>query len=87
VVIPKNIKKGKKLNAETYMVEIIDKELFNLWLEAMEECGHIYVMEDEAPPHIGVASVRRQLEKYGWEGFGLGTWSSCFSDLNPIENV
>jgi transposase len=88
VVIPENIEKGKKLDAETYMVEIMDKELFDFWQEAMEECGHVYVMEDGAPPHQGIALVRRrQLEEMGWEGWGPGTWPSSSPDLNPIENV
>ena len=69
VVIPENIEKGKKLDAETYLTEIMDKELFDFWQEAMEECGQVYVMEDGAPPHQGVASVRRkELEQVGWEG-------------------
>jgi transposase len=88
VVIPENIEKGKKLDAETDMTEIMDKELFDFWQEAMEECGHVYVMEDEASPHQGVASVRRkELEEVGWEGWGPGTWPSSSPDLNPIENV
>jgi transposase len=88
VVIPENIEKGKKLDAETYMTEIMDKELFDFWQEAMEECGHVYVMEDGAPPHQGVASVRRkELEKVGWKGWGPGTWPSSSPDLNPIENI
>jgi hypothetical protein len=88
VVIAENIKKGKKLDAETYMIEIMDKELFNFWQEAMEECGHVYVMEDGAPPHQGIASARRrQLEKVSWEGWGPGTQLSSFPNLNSIENV
>ena len=88
IIIPENIEKGKKLNAETYMTEIMDKELFDFWQEAMVECGHVMVMEDGAPPHMGIAEARRrQLMEYGWEGFGPGTWLSCSPDLNPIENI
>src|SRR5437762_6864735 len=84
VVIPENIEKGKKLNTETYIQEIMDKELFDFWQEAMEDCGHVMVMEDGAPPHMGIAEARRrQLMEYGWEGFGPGTWPSCSPDLNP----
>jgi hypothetical protein len=71
VVIPENIEKGKKLDAETYMAEIMDKELFDFWQEAMEDCGHVFVMEDGALSHMGVASARRrQLEEVGWEDWG-----------------
>lgn len=88
VIIPENIEKGKKLDAETYMNEIMDKELFDFWQEAMEDCGQVMVMEDGAPPHQGVASTRRrQYEEVGWEGWGPGTWPSSSPDLNPIENV
>ena len=66
IVISENIEKGKKLDAETYMTEIMDKELFDFWQEAMEECGHVMVMEDGAPPHMGIAEARRrQLKEYG----------------------
>ena len=41
----------------------------------MEDCGHVLVMEDGAPCHMGVASLRRnQLIEDGWEGWGPRTW-------------
>ena len=57
------------MNAEEYLEEIFDKELFDFWMKGMEDRGHLYIMEDGAPYHKGVASVRRkQLEEDGWEG-------------------
>ena len=54
----------------------------------MEDQGHVYVMEDGASCHQGVAAARKeQLKEFGWEGWGPGTWPSNSSDLNPIENV
>ena len=54
----------------------------------LEDRGLLYVMEDGAPYHKGVASVRRkQLEEDGWEGWGPGSWPASSPDLNPIENV
>jgi hypothetical protein len=44
-----------KLDVETYMAEIMD-ELFDFWQESMEDCGHVVVMEDGAPPRQGIAS-------------------------------
>jgi hypothetical protein len=87
VVLPE--KKGDgKMNAEEYLDEILDKELFDFWLEGMEDVGYLLVMEDGAPYHQGVASTRRkQLQKDGFEGWGPGTWPSSSPDLNPIENL
>jgi hypothetical protein len=74
VVIPENIEKGKKLDAKTYMTEIMDKELFDFWQETMEDCGFVWVMKDGASCHQGIASARQsQLENDGWEGWGSGT--------------
>ena len=88
VIISENLGIGNSLDAEVYLTEIMDKELYDFWQEAMEDCGHVRVMEDGAPCHQGVASVRRkQLEEVGWEGWGPGTWPSSSPDLNPIENV
>ena len=54
----------------------------------MEELGEVLVMEDGAPYHKGVASVRRkQYEKVGWIGWGPGFWPPNSPDLNPIENL
>jgi hypothetical protein len=88
VIINEDLEKDHKFNAEAYLKEILDKELFDFWMEAMEDRGHIWVMEDGASSHQGVAEVRKkQLEEWGWEGWGPGTWPSNSPDLNPIENV
>jgi hypothetical protein len=64
---------GGKMNARDYVDEIMDKELFDFWITGMEDVGYILVMEDGAPYHQGVATLRRkQLETDGWEGWGLG---------------
>jgi len=82
-------KKGDgKMNAEEYLEEIMDKELFDFWITGMEEVGYLLIMEDGAPYHQGVASIRRkQLEKDGFVGWGPGVWPSNSPDLNPIENL
>jgi hypothetical protein len=59
VIINEDIEKGRKMDAEFYLKEIMDKELFDFWMEAMEDCGHVLVMEDGAPCHQGVATSRR----------------------------
>ena len=87
VILPEN-KEGEKMSAERYLEQVLDGELFDFWQSSMEECGHVYVMEDGAPYHQGVASKRRiQLKEDGWEGWGPRTWPSNSPDLNPIENV
>ena len=55
------------MNVEEYLEEIFDKELFDFWMEGMEDRGQLYVMEDRALYHKSVASIRRkQLEEDGW---------------------
>jgi transposase len=87
IVLPE--KQGeRKLNAVEYVEEIMDKELFDFWIESMEDVGYVQIMEDGAPYHMGVATARRkQYEEDGWEGWGPGTWPSSSPDLNPIENL
>ena len=78
----------EKLDAEEYCSQILDKELFDFWLISMEELGNVLIMEDGAPYHMGVASVRRrQFEKDGWIGWGPGIWPPNSPDLNSIENL
>ena len=49
-----------------HMCEFMNKELFDFWQEAMEDCGHVMVIEDGAQCQQGAASARReQLEKVG----------------------
>ena len=77
-----------KMNAEMYLSLIMDGEMFDFWLEGMEDRGYLLMMEDGAPYHQGVATVRRkELEQVGWIGWGPGTWPSSSPDLNPIENL
>ena len=87
VVLPE--KKGEgKLNAAEYCEIIMDGEMFDFWLDGMEDVGYLMMMEDGAPYHRGVSSKRRkELEQMGWIGWGPGTWPSNSPDLNPIENL
>ena len=76
------------MNAVEYVTEIMDKKLFDFWLESMKDVGYVHIMEDGAPYHMGAAMERRkQYKKNGWKGWGLGTWPSNSPDLNPIENL
>ena len=88
LVILEELEEKGKLNAEEYCSQILDNELFDFWITSTEELGNVLVMEDGAPYHKGVASVRReQLEKDGWIGWGPGIWPPNSPDLNPIENL
>lgn len=87
IVLPEK-KEGGKLNAEEYCEVILDGELFEFWMKGMEEEGYMFVMEDGASYHQGVATKRRkQLEVDGWLGWGSKTWPANSPDLNPIENL
>ena len=87
VILPE--KKGDgKFNAQEYVDVIMDQEMFDFWLEGMEDVGYLLMIEDGASYHQGVATKRReQLEKDGWIGWGPKTWPSNSPDLNPIENL
>jgi len=66
IIIQEKVGEGK-MNVEEYLEEIFDKELFDFWMEGMEDRGQLYVMEDRALYHKSVASIRRkQLEEDGW---------------------
>jgi len=87
VVVPEGEKEGK-MTAKKYLDVIMDGEMFDFWMEGMEDVGYLLMMEDGAPYHKGVASQRRvQLEEDGWIGWGPGTWPANSPDLNPIENL
>ena len=87
IVLPEKEGEGK-LNAVEYVAKIIDKELFDFWIDSMEDVGYVHIMKDSAPYHRGAAAARRkQYEKNRWEGWGPGTWPSSSPDLNPIENL
>lgn len=88
VIINEDLEKDYKFNAEAYLKEILDVEFFDFWMEAMEDQGHVYIMEDGASCHQRIAAVRKeQLKEFSWEGWGPRTWPSNSPDLNPIENV
>ena len=54
------------MNAQKYLDVIMDGEMFDFWLEGMEDVGYLLMMEDGAPYHKGVAAQRRaQLEEDG----------------------
>jgi hypothetical protein len=64
-------KGGEKMNSEDYVDFIIDREMFDFWIESCEELGQVIMMEDGASYHKGVAKVRReQLEKDGGRAGG-----------------
>ena len=88
VVFPENKEGGERLTALEYQDLIMDGEMFDFWLEGMEDVGYLVMMEDGAPQHQGAAAVRRtQLEKDGWVGWGPKTWPANSLDLNRIENL
>ena len=81
-------KDERKITVKKYLNLIINREMFNFWLEEMENVGNLLMMKDELPYHKGVASERRaELKKDEWIGWGLEIWSANSSDLNPIENL
>jgi transposase len=87
VMVPEEKGEGK-MTAAKYLAVIMDGEMFDFWMEGMEDVGYLLMMEDGAPYHKGVASQRRmELEKDGWIGWGPGTWPASSPDLNPIENL
>jgi transposase len=88
LVVLSEKKGGGKFNAKEYVEEIMDGELFDIWVRDMEELGDVLIMEDGAGYHQGQASLRReQYLKDGWQGWGPGTWPANSPDLNPIENL
>ena len=69
VIINEDLEKDYKFNVKAYLKEILDAEFFDFWMEAMEDRGHVYVMEDGASCHQEVAAARKeQLKEFGWEG-------------------
>ena len=87
VILPEQ-QEGRKTTAQDYLNIVLNGELFKFWQASLEELGYIYVMEDGAPYHRGVASKRREeLREMGWQGWGPGTWPANSPDLNPIEQI
>ena len=88
VIFPEREEGSGRLTALDYRDIIMDGEMFDFWIEGMEDVGYLVMMEDGAPQHQGAAAVRRaQLEKDGWVGWGPKTWPANSPDLNPIENL
>ena len=88
LVVLSEKKGGGKFNSREYVDEIMDGELFDVWMKGMEELGDVLIMEDGAGYHCGAARSRREdYEKDGWQGWGPGTWPPNSPDLNPIENL
>lgn len=76
------------MNMIKYRNVIMDAEMFDFRIEGIEDVGYLMTVEYGAPYHKGVASARRaELKKDDWIAWGLGTWPSNSSDLNPIENL
>ena len=87
IIIPED-PQHQKMNAKTYRDLIMDGEMYDFWIEGMEDMGWLLMMEDGAPYHRGLATERRkELEEVGWIGWGPLTWPSNSPDLNPIENL
>jgi hypothetical protein len=55
VIITRDLKKNHKFNVDAYPNEVLDK-FFDLWMEDMEDCKHVYVIEHGALSHQGVVS-------------------------------
>jgi transposase len=88
VIFPEREAGSGRLTALEYRDIIMDGEMFDFWMEGMEDVGYLVMMEDGAPQHQGAAAVRRtQLEKDGCVGCGPKTWPANSPDLNPIENL
>ena len=58
VYIPEGKDEGK-MTAKKYLDLIINEEMFDFWLEGMEDMGNLLMMEDGAPYYKRIASERR----------------------------
>lgn len=77
-----------KMNAQDYVDEIMDREFFDFWRDSMEELGDVWIMEDGAGYHQGVAASRRQQYiQDGLQSWGPRVWPANSPDLNPIEHL
>jgi hypothetical protein len=58
VIVLKEKEKGK-MTATKYLAIIMDREMFDFWMEGMEDVGYLLMMGDGAPYYKGIASQRR----------------------------
>lgn len=66
VIINEDLEKDYKFNIKAYLNEILYKKFFDFWMEAIEDCEYVYMMEDGSSSHQSIASIRKkELVEFG----------------------